>query len=160
MLSRLRKMRRRLSHFARRDERGSQFVELAIVLPVLLLFFGAVAEFGRYFYVYSTLAKAARAGARYAISRPLDATHIAEAKSIVAYGDQSAGCAGAPVLPGLDCGNVDIQVATTAGGVQVVTARVSNYPYKPILDLGKLTGITSASLAGNVSTSVTMKYIY
>jgi Flp pilus assembly protein TadG len=160
MLTRTSRIRRRLSFFARRDERGSQFVELAIVLPVLLLFFGAIAEFGRYFYVYSTLAKAARAGARYAISRPLDATSIAQAKSIVAYGDQTAGCAGTPVLPGLGCGNVDIQVTTTAGGVQVVTTRISNYPYQPILDLGKLTGFARASLAGNVSTSVTMKYIY
>jgi Flp pilus assembly protein TadG len=160
MLSSLGKMRRRLSHFALRDERGTQFVELALVLPVMLLFFGAVAEFGRYFYTYSTLAKAARAGARYSISRPYDSTNINQAKSLVVYGDQSAGCSGTPVLPGLACANVDIKKTTTAGGVEVVTASIVNYPYQPILDLGKLTGITAASLSGNVGASVTMKYIY
>jgi len=160
MLSLIRKMRRRLSHFALRDERGTQFVELALVLPVMLLFFGAVAEFGRYFYIYSTLAKAARAGARYTISRPFDTTSINQAKSLIVFGDQSAGCAGTPVLPNMGCGNVEIQKTTTAAGVQVVTARIVNYEYTPLLDIGKLTGLAGASLAGNVSTSVTMKYIY
>ena len=160
MLSALGKMRRRLSFFALRDERGTQFVELALVMPILLLFFGAVAEFGRYFYIYSTLAKAARSGARYAISRPFDTASINQAKSLVVFGNQSAGCAGTPVLPGMECGNVEIQKTTNAAGVQVITASIVNYEYKPILDLGKLTGITSASLAGNVGTSVTMKYIY
>jgi Flp pilus assembly protein TadG len=160
MTSSLCKMRRRLGHFALRDERGTQFVELALVLPVMLLFFGAVAEFGRYFYTYSTLAKAARAGARYSISHPYDTTNVNQAKSLVAYGDQNAGCAGTPVLPGLVCDNVDIRKTTTAGGVEVITASIVNYPYTPVLDLGKLTGINSASLSGNVSPSVTMKYIY
>ena len=160
MLSTLGKMQRRLSHFVLRDERGTQFVELALVLPVLLLFFGAVAEFGRYFYTYSTLAKAARSGARYTISRPFDTTSINQAKSLIVYGDQAAGCSGTPVLTGMACANVEIQKTTNAGGVQIVTARIINYQYKPILDLGKLTGITSASLAGNVSPSVSMKYIY
>jgi Flp pilus assembly protein TadG len=153
-------MRRRLGHFAWRDERGTQFVELALVLPVLLLFFGAVAEFGRYFYTYSTLAKAARSGARYTISRPFDATSINQAKSLVVYGDPAAGCAGTPVLSNMACANVEIQKTMGVGGVQVVTARIINYRYRPILDLGKLTGIKSASLTGNVSPSVTMKYIY
>ena len=49
----------------RRDDRGVQLVELAIVLPILLLLFAGVAEFGRYFYEYSTAAKSARLGARY-----------------------------------------------------------------------------------------------
>ena len=48
-----------------RDERGVQLVEVAIVIPILLMLFAAVAEFGRYFYEYTTLAKAARVGARY-----------------------------------------------------------------------------------------------
>ena len=38
-----------LSRF-RRDDRGLQLVEVALVIPIMLLLFGAVAEFGRYFY--------------------------------------------------------------------------------------------------------------
>ena len=40
----------------RRDESGVQLVEAAIVLPIFLVLFAATAEFGRYFYEYTTLA--------------------------------------------------------------------------------------------------------
>ena len=52
----------------RRNDAGAQLVELAIVLPVLLMLFGAAAEFGRYYYEYTTLAKASRSAARSARS--------------------------------------------------------------------------------------------
>ena len=59
-----------LSRF-RRDEHGVQLIELAIVIPIMLLLFAAVAEFGRYFYEYTTLAKSARLGARYLVSKSI-----------------------------------------------------------------------------------------
>jgi Flp pilus assembly protein TadG len=141
------------------DERGTQLVELAIVLPIMLLLFASVAEFGRYFYTYATLAKAARAAARYSTTRQFDSTDIAQAQSVAAYGDASAGCSGTPVLQGISCSNVSIQQATS-GGSQTVTAQIVNYQYQPIFDLGKLTGISSLSLKVNVSPSVTMKYVF
>ena len=49
----------------KRDERGVQLVELALVLPVLVVLFAAGAEFGRYFYEYTTLAKGSRVAVRY-----------------------------------------------------------------------------------------------
>ena len=141
------------------DERGTQLVELALVLPVMILLFASVAEFGRFFYTYATLAKAARGAARYTVTRPFDSTDIAQAQSLAAFGDPSAGCSGTPVLQGLACANVDIQRATS-GGAQTVTTKIVNYQYQPIFDLGKLTGISAISLSVNVSPSVTMKYVY
>jgi Flp pilus assembly protein TadG len=138
---------------------GTQLVELALVLPVLLLFFGAIAEFGCFFYTYSTLAKAVRAGARYTINRPFDSTSIDGARNLAIYGDQSAACAGTPVVSNLQCANLDIK-QTTSGGVTLVTVKIINYQYKPLLDLGKLTGMASASLNIDVSPSATMKYVY
>src|SRR5688500_20293619 len=59
----------------RRDELGVQLLEIAIVIPILLVLFAAVAEFGRYFYEYTTLAKGSRIGARYLASKSVtDAT--------------------------------------------------------------------------------------
>src|SRR5690349_11020434 len=62
----------RLPPFAKRsrtrllkDERGSSIVELAIVFPILLILFVGVAEIGRLFYTYTTLAKATKMGARF-----------------------------------------------------------------------------------------------
>ena len=69
MHHRLRKIRntrrwRRLNWLGRfrRDEQGVQLVEIAIVIPILLMLFAAVAEFGLYFYEYTTMSKAARVG--------------------------------------------------------------------------------------------------
>ncbi|MFL6210321.1 MAG: TadE/TadG family type IV pilus assembly protein [Pyrinomonadaceae bacterium] len=147
-----------LVRFVRR-ERGSQLVELAIVLPVMLVLFGAIAEFGCFFNTYSTLDKATRSGARYLVSRPYNATEKAKAASLTVYGNADAGCTGTPVLSGLTCANVSI---TSAGGAPGYPDRVSvqiiNYRYQPLFDLGKLTGKTF-SLAVNVSPSTTMHYL-
>lgn len=47
-----------------RSERGAAAVELALVLPVLLVLVLGIVEFGRAFQVQATLAAAAREGAR------------------------------------------------------------------------------------------------
>lgn len=149
----------RLARRAARDERGTQLVELTLVLPVMILLFASVAEFGRFFYTYSTLSKAARSAARYTTTRQFDGNDIAQAKSLAVFGDPSGACTGTPILDGLTCASLDIQ-QTTSNGTQVVTARVINYQYQPIFDLGKLTGISAISLKVNVSPSVTMRYVY
>ncbi|HZT60525.1 MAG TPA: TadE family protein [Pyrinomonadaceae bacterium] len=159
LTTRLAKSSRAIARRGLSDERGTQLVELAIVLPVMLLLFASVAEFGRYFYTYATLAKAARGAARYSTTRQFDSADITQAKSLAAYGDPLGACAGTPILQGLSCANVDIQQATS-GGAQTVTARIINYQYQPIFDLGKLTGISTLSLKVNVSPSVTMKYVF
>jgi Flp pilus assembly protein TadG len=159
MTKRLAKALYKMARRGARDERGTQLVELAIVLPVMILLFGAVAEFGRFFYTYATLAKAARAAARYATTRPFYGTDVAQAKSVAAFGDAAASCSGTPILQGLSCGNVDIQQGAS-GGVQTVTTKIVGYQYQPILDLGKLTGNSNISLKIDVSPSVTMRYVY
>src|SRR3569832_1546258 len=93
----------------RSDERGVQLLEVAIVIPILLLLFGAVAEFGRYFYEYTTVAKAARVGARYLASKSVASgvDYAGQAKNLVVYGNIAG--TGTPVLPGLTTANVDVQ---------------------------------------------------
>ena len=90
----------------RRDEQGVQLAELTIALPVFLLLFGATAEFGRYFYEYSTLAKASRVGARYMSTAALRLDQELATKNIIIYGN-SAGT-GDPILSGLTRENVSI----------------------------------------------------
>lgn len=51
----------------RGPERGQSLVEFALVLPVLLLLFMGILDFGRAVYAYNTLSNAAREGARVAI---------------------------------------------------------------------------------------------
>jgi Flp pilus assembly protein TadG len=140
------------------DERGAQLVELAIVLPLFLVMFAATAEFGRFFYEYTTLAKAARAGSRYLITAPGSAKSDTEAKNIVVYGNPAG--TGTPLISGITTGNV---VVTRTGGVPVlpetITVSISGYKYKPIFDVGKLINVSALSLNVDVKPSVTMRYL-
>jgi Flp pilus assembly protein TadG len=145
----------------RRDEQGVQLLELAIVLPVLLLLFGAVAEFGRYFYEYTTVAKGARVGARYLISKSAtsNATNWeALAKNIVVYGNP--GGTGTPILPGMTTANVDVQYqGGTAGVPETIKVSIVNYKHQPLFDLGKMLKAPSLSMNVDVKPSVTMRYL-
>ena len=51
----------------KRFERGAAAVEMALVLPVLILFIGGIVDFGRAYFTQVVLANAAREGARAAI---------------------------------------------------------------------------------------------
>lgn len=147
----------RFSRFAG-EERGAQLVELAIVLPIFLMLFGAAAEFGRYFYEYTTLDKAARAASRYLATAAVNATEDGRAKNILVYGNPEG--TGAPIVKGLTTAHV---VITRAGGVpvlpQTVTVQISGYKFQPIFDLGKLINVPSVSLNVDVKPSVTMRYL-
>lgn len=147
---------RLVGRFAR-SERGTQLVELAIVLPILLMLLAASAEFGRFFYTYQTLAKATRTGARYLMTETAAGTMDAKAKNLVVYGNQSG--TGTPVISGLSSGNIRV---TRTGGSNAfperVTVRIENYTYQPYFDLGKLIGSPTLSLRVNVSPSTTMRY--
>ena len=153
-----------LSRF-RRDERGVQLVEIAIVIPILLMMFGAVAEFGRYFSEYTTLAKAARVGGRFMAAKPLFSASTdwqLAAKKLVVYGNTDG--TGSPVLPGLTTDNVELvfEGGTYAGGIGVpatVTVKIINYKHDPVFDLGKLTKIKTLSLNVDVKPSITMRYM-
>lgn len=142
----------------RHDERGVQLVEAAIVVPIFLILFGAAAEFGRFFYEYTTLAKAARVGSRFLTTAPVNAAQDTTAKNIVVYGNPTG--TGSPILPGLTTSNV---VITREGGVAILPQRVkvqiSGFQHQPIFNLGSLLNIAGLSTAVEVKPSVTMRYL-
>jgi hypothetical protein len=168
MHHRIRKIRnlrrsRRLSLFNRfrREEQGVQLVELAIVLPIMLLLFAGLAEFGRYFYEYTTLAKSARLGARYLASKSVMSTDNdwkGNAKNMVVFGNITG--AGDPIMPGLSPANVDIQYQGGPTGVpDTVTVKIIDYQHESLFDLGGLLKNASLSLNVDVKPSVTMRYM-
>lgn len=140
-----------------RGERGTQLVELAIVLPLFVLMFAAVAEFGRFFYTYTTLAKATRVGARYLMSQP---AYLMDdnARRLVICGN-ATGCTNADaVVSGLTMDKVKIDRAGGAPGFpETVKVRIENFYYEPLFDLGKLTGNSSLSLKIQLTPSTMMQ---
>ena len=97
---------------ALRSERGAAAVELALVLPVLLILVLGIVEFGRAFQVQATLAAAAREGVR-----------------IVALQDDSAAATAAvqaastSLDPGLSSGN--LAIGGCGGGAADATVDIS-----------------------------------
>ena len=154
--------RRYLARFAR-NERGVQLAELAIVLPLLALMFGATAEFGRYFHEYTTLAKSARIGARYLATACVKSSEDLNAKNLVVYGNAAG--TGSPVLAGLDPSYITITRRDSTGAVmvagvpQTVTVDVTNFKFQPLFNLGGLMNNNGLSLNIDVKPSVTMRYL-
>jgi len=146
----------------KRDERGVQLVELAIVLPVLVLLFAAAAEFGLYFYEYTTLAKGSRVAVRYLATAKTNGDDDCAAKKLVVYGNFAG--TGNPIVTGLATSNVDITRHNSSGdpvtgGVpNTVTIQIINFTHTPVFDLGALTK-SSTTLAIDVKPSVTMRYL-
>ncbi|HEV3468461.1 MAG TPA: TadE/TadG family type IV pilus assembly protein [Pyrinomonadaceae bacterium] len=141
-------------------ERGTQLVELAVVLPLLLVMFGAVAEFGRFFFYYQTLTKATRAGARYLSTERANGESDGDAAELVVYGNTEG--EGDPVLDGLSVDHVEIiREKPTPGAAQPdrVTVAIDGYTYEPLFDLGALVGNKKLSLKVEMSPSTTMRML-
>ncbi len=81
-------------------DHGSSLVEVALVIPVLLLLLLGTVDFGRVYYLAMEIAGAAHAGAEYGFQNPTDATGI-----------QAAAMHDAPDVPNL-------AVATPAYGCE------------------------------------------
>ena len=162
MHARIRRIRnrRRLRRLLQlhRDESGLQLVEVALVVPIFLMLFAATAEFGRYFYEYTTLAKAAQVGTRYLSSAPVEAVEDTKAKNLVVYGNPAG--SGTPILPGLSPSQV---VITRQGPItlvpETVKIQIVGYQHQPIFNLGGLIKSTGLSLNIDVKPSVTMRYL-
>jgi Flp pilus assembly protein TadG len=160
----MRRLRRRLSLRALvRNERGTQLAELAIVLPILIALFAATAEFGRFFYEYTTLAKAARIGSRYLVTAKVSTVEKDQAKNLVVYGNTAG--SGSPLISGLTTSHVVITPRNAAGqtmnaGVpQTITVEIVGFKHKPLVNLGGLIDNKVFSLAVDVKPSVTMRYL-
>ena len=91
----------------RRRQRGAAAVEMAIIMPLLLLFIAGIVDFGRYFLTEIQLTNAVREGARVAV--------IGESSADVITRVETA----APVVAGLAvttprlCPGTDAEVVAT-----------------------------------------------
>jgi TadE-like protein len=144
-----------------KEERGTQLVEFAIAVPVMLMLMASLAEFARFYYTYTTLTNAVRGGARHASKWEKNASWtVPETQRMVVYGDFSNTSNG-PILPGLTTSHVVVTPnGPSVNNIDSVTVRINGYNYQPLFDLGKLTGISGLSLKIPIRASATMHQLY
>ncbi len=95
----------------RARQRGGALVELAFVLPVLLMLALATVEFAQALAAYKTLVTQVRSAARYLSTRPPGAGHV-EARCMVTHGLPSATlpCPGTALMAGLSAPSLTVTV--------------------------------------------------
>jgi Flp pilus assembly protein TadG len=112
--------------------RGSAIVEMAVSMPLLLLFFTSCFQFGDYYYLYNRLESAVRAGARYASLRAYDSSTSTPAsdfttavRNMVVYASPATGTQA--VVPGLSTGNVNLAVTMSNDVPSQMSVSISGY---------------------------------
>jgi hypothetical protein len=157
-----------------RREDGSSIVELALVFPILLLLFVGIAELGRLYFTYTTLAKATKVGARY-LSTSRNAVNgepqeiideMNTARNLVVCGNPSSdptnGCTGlTPIVPGLTTANVDIPaLIVESPSVRYWKVTIQNYPYTPgVFNLSGAAGKDSDYFYFSLTPGTEMRYM-
>ena len=119
----------------RQPAKGLAIIDMAIILPILILLTLAAGEFGRAFIQYSRLSHRVQSAARFVAENALQgttgvalltATVHTQARNLVVYGTPSVGTT--PAVPGLSPD--DVVVTVTPEGVISVSI---NYAYKPVI---------------------------
>ncbi len=139
-------------------QQGVELVELALILPLLILLSMLVVEFGRALYEYNTVAKSVRDAVRY-LSVQLPSTGCSQAQNLVVYGQTTAGTT--PLAPGLNTGSVSCswQTSGTYPLINTVTVTVTGYRFRSMtasvfgLQLGDANGgLTLSNIAATMRT--------
>ena len=129
MVARMRARLRRMW----REERGQSLVEMALVLPLLLLLVAGIIDFGRAYNNYIIITNAAREGAR-AASRPPNNSVLIEAAVRREAADS-----------GLDADAIIITITPSGGAAAGATIEVAaEYEFDTIL--GSIVGVPSLTL--------------
>lgn len=157
---------RALRRVSKRED-GSSMIELAIVLPVLLLLFVGAAEMGRMYYTYTTLAKATKVGARYLSTSKLvsaaDKTAATTAAQNLVICGIAASCTGQTlIVPGLAAANVSVTLPVATDPVKYVRVQIQNYPFTTgAFNLAARTGVTNATIYNSTALTpgTTMRYM-
>jgi hypothetical protein len=167
-------VKNKVSRTVRRED-GSSIVELAVVFPILLLLFVGIAELGRLFYTYTTLAKATKTGARYlstsrnVVKGTVDQKAAAreEARSLVVCGfldctDKKSIATGLTTAEVSICDNFSVPCnpVIPAGPIKYFKVEITNYPYTPgVFNLGAMTGGGSSSIYFPLTPGTEMRYM-
>jgi Flp pilus assembly protein TadG len=125
--------------------RGTSVTELAVVLPIVLVFvFGSI-DFARVMFAYGTVSEAARAGARYAIA------HGATSSLAAGPSANDANVQAVVQYYAFGLGGSNVTVTSTWGlGTNVIGSPVNvTASYTCQLSVGRLIGLSNFNVKGS-----------
>jgi Flp pilus assembly protein TadG len=134
-----------------RPQRGAALIELALIMPFLLLLTFITTEFGRAMYEYNSVVKATRDAVRY-LSVQTPGTHITEARNLMVFGNTAG--TGTPLARGLSLTNVPAGSCCTwqtVGAnpiINTVTVRITSYSFHSLFP--SVMGVVFADANGDI----------
>ena len=135
-------------------QKGVALIELALILPLLLLLTFITTEFGRAMFEYNAITKSTRDAVRY-LTFQTPGTRITEARNLIVYGNP--GGTGSPLVRGLTLANVPAatcctwQLTGTSPVINTVTVRVTSYTYHSLF--ASVFGVAFGNASGNITFS-------
>ncbi len=135
-------------------QKGVALIELALILPLLLLLTFITTEFGRAMFEYNAITKSTRDAVRY-LTFQTPGTRITEAQNLIVYGNP--GGTGSPLVRGLTLANVPAatcctwQLTGTNPVINTVTVRVTSYTYHSLF--ASVFGVAFGNASGNITFS-------
>ena len=135
-------------------QKGVALVELALILPLLLVLTFITTEFGRAMFEYNAITKSTRDAVRY-LTFQTPGTRITEARNLIVYGNP--GGTGNPLVRGLTLANVPAatcctwQLTGTNPVINTVTVRVTNYTYHSLF--ASVFGVAFGNANGDITFS-------
>lgn len=120
-------------------QRGVALVELALILPLLLILTFITTEFGRAMFEYNAVTKSTRDAVRYlSFQTPNSTTAITTAQNLIVYGNPMPQTGAPRLARGLTTANVDAatcctwRLSGTSPVINTVTVQVTGYTFRPI----------------------------
>ena len=135
-------------------QQGVALIELALILPLLLLLTFITTEFGRAMFEYNAITKSTRDAVRY-LTFQTPGTRITEARNLIVYGNP--GGTGSPLVRGLTLANVPAatcctwQLTGTNPVINTVTVRVTSYTYHSLF--ASVFGVAFGNANGDITFS-------
>ena len=133
-------------------QKGVALIELALIIPLLLLLTFITTEFARAMFEYNAITKSTRDAVRY-LTFQAPGTRITEARNLIVYGNP--GGTGSPLVRGLTLANVPAatcctwQLTGTNPVINTVTVRVTSYTYHSLF--ASVSGVAFGNASGNIT---------
>jgi len=136
----------------KRSENGGAMVELAVVVPVLVLIAIGVMDYGRVYFTSVAVANAARAGAEWATLEPGRVGRTTEAQNFAKQDGAEAGTITVTATPFCECSGASVSCSSSCGAYGVPREYVQVTASKTVTMLLRYPGLPATVTVSRTAT--------